>query len=56
MNIDNKKLKCFKCNYELNQNNFEWKCLICKELFKSEAKIYNPLEFKILKIISSTNS
>lgn len=50
INTNNQKLKCFECNYEKNQNYFDWKCLICNETFKSEAKVYNPLEFKLIKM------
>ena len=39
-----------KCNFEIDQNRIKWKCIICNEEFQSEAKIYNPLEFKNMKM------
>ena len=43
-------LICQNCKLELNASNIRFKCLICKKEFISEVKIYNPLEYKILKI------
>jgi hypothetical protein len=39
-----------KCKYEKDQNELVWDCLICKKPFKGEAKIYNPLEYKTIKM------
>ncbi|MCQ2816059.1 MAG: protein kinase [archaeon] len=50
INMENHKLKCRNCKYERDQDEFDWKCLVCKETFKSEAKVYNPLEFKLIKM------
>ena len=44
------KLFCIKCNYEIEQFDIIWKCQICNKEFTSEAKEYNPLEFKIFKL------
>ena len=44
------KLFCLKCNYEIDQFDILWKCQICNKEFTSEAKEYNPLIFKILKL------
>ena len=49
LNMKN-KLFCVKCNYEIDQLDIIWKCQICGEEFKSEAKEYNPLEFKVMKL------
>ena len=50
LNVHNRKLCCLKCNFEIDQNRIKWKCIICNEEFQSEAKIYNPLEFKNMKM------
>ena len=47
---DNKLLYCPKCKIKKNPLDITWKCIICKNEFKTEAKIYNPLEYKSLKI------
>ena len=47
---EKKYLYCKKCKIDILPMDINWKCLICKQEFKSEAKIYNPLEYKVLKI------
>jgi hypothetical protein len=47
---DNNTLICSHCNKEYNPSDIKFTCLICKNEFRSEAKIYNPLEYKLLKI------
>ena len=47
-NINN--VKCFNCNLNIEANKINWKCIICHQIFNTEAKPYNPLEFKIMKI------
>ena len=47
---NNKIIRCLKCNYSKNISEITFKCILCKKDFYSEAKIYNPLEFKILKM------
>ena len=44
------RVYCKNCNINSNPKDIIWKCLICKKDFTSEAKIYNPLEYKALKI------
>ena len=48
----NKKnfILCKKCNEMWDPKDVKWECLICKKKFSSDAKAYNPLEFKALKI------
>jgi hypothetical protein len=41
---------CRKCNKEFNPLDIKYKCLVCKNTFSSEAKVFNPLEYKALKI------
>ncbi len=47
---ENDKLICRKCNKIVNPKKITWKCLICKKDFISEAKEYNNLEYKNMKI------
>ena len=51
LNIRENKLICLnkKCNFIAKPQSIIWNCLICKKEFKSDAKIYNPLEIKIMK-------
>ena len=50
LNTKNNILYCIKCNFEMNQNNIKWKCILCNQLFTSEAKIYNRYEYKIISL------
>ena len=54
INLKTKKLVCLKCNFQVDQFNIKWKCIICKKEFISEAKVYNPFEFKIMKMSVKT--
>ena len=47
---ENDKLICKKCNKNVAPKKILWNCLICKTDFSSEAKEYNNLEFKNMKI------
>jgi hypothetical protein len=49
IDLKSKKLKCLSCNFSADPMSIEWLCMICKETFSSEAKVYNPLEFKKIK-------
>ena len=51
INLYTKKLVCLnkKCNFSSNPQNILWKCKICKKDFRSSAKVFNPLESKILQ-------
>ena len=44
------KLFCKKCNKETNPLDIIWTCSLCQKNFKSKAKIYNPLEYKKIKL------
>ena len=50
INQQNDNLICLKCGLELGQFNIKWKCIICRKEFTSAAKVYNPYEFKLMKI------
>ena len=51
INLINKKLVCLnkKCNFSSDSQSIIWKCKICQNDFSSSAKIFNPLENKILQ-------
>ena len=50
-NIKTNKLVCQnkKCNFTSNPKYIIWKCKICSKDFRSQAKPYNPYEYKIYK-------
>ena len=50
-NGDRTKLMCLKCKIEFNQLDIQWNCVICNSKFTCEAKEYNPLEYKTMKMI-----
>ena len=45
-----KYIFCKKCNKIWLPDQLCWECIICKKKFSCDAKDYNPLEFKTLKI------
>ena len=49
-NLVTKNLVCLnkKCNFNSKPESILWTCNVCKQDFRSGAKIYNPLEFQIL--------
>ena len=51
INLYNKKLICLnqKCNFVSESKSIIWKCKLCQKEFSSTAKIFNPLENKILQ-------
>ena len=49
--LKNNKLYCKNCKFEIEPNEIIWTCVICNKDFNSDAKIYNPLEFKEAKLI-----
>ena len=48
-NSDN-LLVCLKCNFTSDPKKIVWICNFCKKEFQTGAKIYNPLEFKCIKL------
>ena len=48
--IKNNKLFCKKCRELFDPKTIIWTCIICNQDFKSDIKIYNPLEFKEIEI------
>ena len=49
-NSEKKYLYCKKCKKAWYPSFLQWECLICKKPFSCDAKAYNPLEFKTIKI------
>ena len=47
---DKNKIICNKCKYSNDPKSIKWNCLICNKEFYSDAKEYNNLEFKNMKI------
>ena len=50
LNIKNNLLYCIKCNTQMSQTDIKWKCILCKQIFTSEAKIFNRYEYKIMSL------
>ena len=50
LNIKNNLLYCIKCNIQMNQLDIKWKCILCNQMFISEAKIFNRYEYKIMSL------
>ena len=50
LNTKDNMLYCKECNIQMNQNDIKWKCILCKKLFTSEAKIFNKYEYKVMSI------
>ena len=48
---NNNKLTCLKCKIEIDQLDIQWNCVICNNKFVCEAKVYNPLEYKTMKMV-----
>ncbi len=50
LNLKNNKLICLNktCNFCIRPENIIWQCYVCNKEFKSQAKIYNPLELEIV--------
>jgi predicted amidophosphoribosyltransferase len=44
------RLLCIKCNYDINPFEIKWICKVCGADFNSDAKEYNPLEFRVMKL------
>ena len=51
LNLKTNELHCLnkKCNFICNSDNSSWKCDICHSNFKTNIKIYNPLEIQNVK-------
>ena len=51
LNMNTNLLECINpaCEFKSKSIDIEWECITCKQKFKSEAKVYNPLDRKILR-------
>ena len=51
LNLKTKMLECInkKCDFQSKPNRILWTCSVCKEEFKSNAIVYNPLEVETTK-------
>lgn len=50
LNLVDGTLVCLKCKFEADPLTILWNCMLCHRDFKSNAKIYNPMEFKLIKV------
>ena len=50
-NLNERYLVCLnkKCNFRAKPESIIWNCVFCKKEFKSDAKIYNPMEMFMIK-------
>jgi len=50
-NLNERYLVCLnkKCNFRARPESMIWNCVFCKKEFKSDAKIYNPMEMFMIK-------
>ena len=48
--INDNKIFCKKCDKNYDPKKLVWKCIKCKKDFTAEIKLYNPLEYKNMKI------
>lgn len=49
LNLKTGLLNCLGCKFEAKPQSIFWCCMMCKKDFNSSAKIYNPMEFKLIK-------
>ena len=51
LNLITNRLICLNkdCNFESKPKSILWTCTFCSKEFRSNAKVYNPLEFQIIK-------
>ncbi len=50
LNLENHHLLCQNCKFEAKDLQIQWNCIVCQSNFYCEAKIFNPIEYKMLKI------
>ena len=49
LNTSNNKLYCKSCKFIIDPLGIIWQCVYCNQEYKSPAKVYNQIEFKIIK-------
>ncbi len=50
LKVKENMLKCQSCKFEAEPKTIVWICMLCKGEFKAEAKAYNKLEYKLIKL------
>ena len=50
LNLKENILICNNCDFKSNPDDMNYQCLVCKKDFKANLKIYNSIEFDIIKI------
>lgn len=50
LNLNENYLNCDECLYNIAPEEMKYNCLVCKKDFSSKLKIYNPIEFHIIKV------
>jgi len=50
LNLKKNNLICQRCNFEADPKTIVWICMLCNGEFKSDAKPYNKLEYKLIKM------
>jgi tRNA A-37 threonylcarbamoyl transferase component Bud32 len=48
-NLTENMLICLSCNYKVSPLEIVWNCAICKAEFSTDARPYNPMEYKFCK-------
>ena len=48
--IKNSNLYCKNCKFMISPLDVTWNCVICHKDFQSNVKVYNALEFKLIKL------
>ena len=49
LKIKENLLVCLNCKFQADPRSIIWTCFICNTDFQTGAKIYNPMEFKLIK-------
>jgi Zn finger protein HypA/HybF involved in hydrogenase expression len=50
LNLKQNKLICEECSFKASPDEMDYLCLVCKKGFKANLKIYNPIEFHVIKV------
>ena len=50
LNIKENKIICKMCNFSAEPNDILWRCIKCGMDFRSDAKVYNPYNYKTISL------
>ena len=50
LNIKQNKIICKECNFSADPNDIIWRCIKCGLDFRSNAKVYNPYNYKTISL------